>query len=110
MREACFEMLSITNKYAQDFIAACEPVRTFPLPGEGDVFFYLATSDAVYRAQCREEALAGQRDPFIVPSDLSSRRGHWVACVTPNRQTKKAKDRRQPGRRHSALPPWSHLL
>jgi hypothetical protein len=64
VREACFEMLSITNKYAQDFIGACEPVRTFPLPGEGEVLFYLATSDAVYRAQCREEALAGQRDPF----------------------------------------------
>ena len=64
VRSACLEMLSITNKYAQDFIAACEPVSTFPLPAPGEVFFYLLTSDAVYRAQCQEEALAEQRDPF----------------------------------------------
>jgi hypothetical protein len=64
VRKACVEMLSITNEYAQDFIAACERVSTFPLPAEGDVFFYLGTSDGVYRAQCKEGALAGQRDPF----------------------------------------------
>lgn len=64
VREACFEMLAITNKYAKDFIAACKPVSTFPLPGKGDVFFYLVTSDAVYQAQCREDVLAAQRDPF----------------------------------------------
>jgi hypothetical protein len=64
VRSACFEMLSITNKYAQDFIAACKPVSTFPLPGKGEVLFYLATSDAVYQARCREDALVAQRDPF----------------------------------------------
>lgn len=64
VRNACFEMLSITNQYAQDFIAACDPVSTFPLPGKGEVFFYLVTSDAVYQAQCAEDALAEQRDPF----------------------------------------------
>jgi hypothetical protein len=64
VRNACFEMLSITNQYGQDFIAACEPVLSFPLPGEGDVFFYLVASDAVYQARCREDALAEQRDPF----------------------------------------------
>lgn len=64
VRSACLEMLSITNTYAQDFIAACEPVSTFPLPGPGEVFFYLITSDAAYQAQCQEDALAEQRDPF----------------------------------------------
>ena len=64
VRDACFEMLSITNKYAQDFIAACEPVSTFALPREGEVFFYLVTSDAVYQARCLEDALAEQREPF----------------------------------------------
>ena len=34
VRNACVEMLSITNEYAQDFIAACEPVSAFPLPGQ----------------------------------------------------------------------------
>jgi hypothetical protein len=64
VRSACLEMLSITNTYADDFIAACEPVSSFPLPGEGDVFFYLVTADAVYQARCQEEALAEQRHPF----------------------------------------------
>jgi len=64
VRNACFEMLSITNQYATDFLAACEPVSTFPLPAEGDVFFYLVTSDGVYQARCREDALSEQRDPF----------------------------------------------
>ena len=64
VRNACVEMLSITNEYAQDFIAACEPVSAFPLPGQGEVFFYLVTSDGAYHAQCMEDALAEQRDPF----------------------------------------------
>ena len=64
VRNACFEMLSITNQYAQDFIAACKPVSTFALPGNGEVFFYLRTNDAVYQAQCMEDALSEQRDPF----------------------------------------------
>jgi hypothetical protein len=64
VRSACFEMLSITNKYAPEFIAACERVSTFALPGDGEAFFYLIASDGVYQAQCREDALAEQRDPF----------------------------------------------
>jgi hypothetical protein len=64
VRSACFEMLSITNEYAQDFIAACERVSTFPLPGDGEVFFYLVTAVGVYQAQCKEDALTEQRDPF----------------------------------------------
>jgi hypothetical protein len=64
VRSACFEMLSITNEYAPDFIAAGERVSTFPLPGNGEVFFYLVTAIGVYQARCREDALAGQRDPF----------------------------------------------
>ena len=64
VRDACLEMLSITNQHASDFIAACEPVSTFALPGKGEVFFYLITSDAAYQARCREKALAEQRDPF----------------------------------------------
>jgi hypothetical protein len=34
------------------------------LPAEGEIFFYLLTSDAVYQAKCREDALTEQRDPF----------------------------------------------
>ena len=64
VRDACFEMLSLTNKYAQDFIAACQPVSTFALPGVGEVFFYLLTGDGVYQARCLEDALAKQRDAF----------------------------------------------
>jgi hypothetical protein len=64
VRNACREMLSISNEYAHDFIAACQFVSAFPLPAEGDVFFYLLTTGAVYRAKCREDALAEQRDPF----------------------------------------------
>jgi hypothetical protein len=64
VRSACLELLSITNKYAQDFLAACEPVSTFPLPGEGDVFFYLLTGAGVHQARCDQDALAEQRDPF----------------------------------------------
>ena len=64
VRAACLEMLSITNRYAPDFMAACTPVVTFALPGTGDVFFYLLANDAVHLAKCREDALAAQRDPF----------------------------------------------
>jgi hypothetical protein len=64
VRSACLEMLSITNKYAPDFIAACEAVSTFALPGKGEVFFYLITSDGAYQARCIEKVLAEQRDPF----------------------------------------------
>jgi hypothetical protein len=64
VRNACFEMLAITNEYAQAFIAACQQVSNFALPGDGEVFFYLITSDAVYQAQCMEDALSEQRDPF----------------------------------------------
>jgi hypothetical protein len=64
VREACLEMLSITNKYAQDFIAACKPVSTFALPGTGDVFFYLLANGVVHQARCREDRLEAQQDPF----------------------------------------------
>lgn len=64
VRSACLEMLSITNKYAKDFIAACTPVSDFPFPGEDEIFFYLVTSGAVHLARCREDALSAQRDPF----------------------------------------------
>ncbi|HYX82745.1 MAG TPA: hypothetical protein VE714_10160 [Gemmatimonadales bacterium] len=64
VRSACFELLRITNKYAQDFMAACKRVSTFALPGKDAVFFYLVTSDGVYQAECQEDALAKQRDPF----------------------------------------------
>ena len=64
VRSACLEMMSLTNKYARDFIAACTKVSTFPFPGEGEVFFYLVTRAGVYQARCREEALVQQRDPF----------------------------------------------
>ena len=64
VRSACLEMMSLTNKYAQDFIAACTRVSTFPFPGEGEVFFYLVTGEGVYQARCREDALEEQRDPF----------------------------------------------
>jgi len=64
VREAGFEMLSITNRYAQEFISACTPVSTFGLPGTGDVFFYLLANGAVHRTKCREDALAAQSDPF----------------------------------------------
>ena len=67
-------MLSITNEYARDFIAACERVSTFPLPGDGEVFFYLVTSDAVYQAKCMEDALAEQRSLLRALQQLS--RGH----------------------------------
>lgn len=64
VRSACLEMLSLTNKYAKDFLAACERLSTFPLPDTGEVFFYLITADGVYRARGREDALVAQRDPF----------------------------------------------
>lgn len=64
VREACLEMLQITNKYATDFLAASKQVSTFPLPGTGEVFFYLLVGDAVHLAKSREDALAAQRDPF----------------------------------------------
>ena len=64
VRSACFEMLSITNEYAADYIAACERVSAFPLPGNGEVFFYLVTAIGVYQARCQEDALVEQRDPF----------------------------------------------
>jgi hypothetical protein len=64
VRDACVEMLSITNRYAPDFIAACQRASSFPLPNDGEVLFYLATSDGVYLARCNQDALAEQRDPF----------------------------------------------
>lgn len=64
VRTACLEMMSLTNKYAHDFIAACNRVSAFPFPAEGEVFFYLVTGEGVYQARCREDALEAQRDPF----------------------------------------------
>jgi hypothetical protein len=64
VRAASFEMLSITNRYAQAFISACTAVSTFALPGTGDVVFYLLANGAVHQAKCREKALAAQSDPF----------------------------------------------
>lgn len=64
VRTACLEMMSLTNKYAQDFLAACKRVSSFAFPSEGEVFFYLVTGDGVDQARCRKDALAAQRDPF----------------------------------------------
>lgn len=64
VRAACLEMLQITNRYAPDFLAVCKQVSTFPLPGAGEVFFYLLVDGAVHMATSREDALAAQRDPF----------------------------------------------
>jgi hypothetical protein len=63
VRDACLEMFAITNRYAPDFLAACTAVSGFPLPGAGEVFFYLL-ADRVYQAKCREDVLAAQQDPF----------------------------------------------
>ena len=52
------------KEYAQDFLAACERVSSFALPGDGEIFFYLITNDGVCQARCMEDALAEQRDPF----------------------------------------------
>lgn len=64
VRTSCVEMMTITNKYAADFMAASKPVSSFAYPGNGDVFFYLVTGNGAYQARCREDALAEQRDPF----------------------------------------------
>ena len=64
VRTACVEMMSITNKYAAAFMAACKPVSSFAYPGNREVFFYLVTDKGVYQARCRQSALAEQRDPF----------------------------------------------
>ena len=64
VREACLEMLSLTNKYAQDFIAACQLVSTFAFPREGEVFFYLVTNEGVYQGRGPKQALAAQQHPF----------------------------------------------
>lgn len=64
VRSACLELLSLTNKYAHDFLAACKRVSNFAFPAEGEVFFYLVTGKGVYQARCRKDALAEQRDPF----------------------------------------------
>ena len=64
VRAACLEMFSITNRYAQDFISACQPVTTYPFPRKGQVFFYLVTDDAVYQGKGPEQALAAQQHPF----------------------------------------------
>ena len=64
VRTACLEMLSLTNKYAQDFIGACQRVSTFAFPRKGEVFFYLVTNDGVYQGRGPEQALAAQQHPF----------------------------------------------
>ena len=101
MRSACFEMLSITNEYARDFIAACERVSTFPLPGDGEVFFYLVTSDAVYQAKCMEDALAEQRDPFSALFNNC----HAVMSES-GRSNNTGKDRRRNRARSGTSRPW----
>lgn len=65
VRSACFDMLAITNEYARDFIGACERADpTLPLPGPGQVFFFLLTPDGVYRGEGPELELVEQRHPF----------------------------------------------
>ena len=67
VRAACLEMLSWTNQYANEFLAAGQPAREYPLPGVGRVFFYLLSTHGVYLAKCSEARLTSDRDPF---SDL----------------------------------------
>lgn len=78
VRRACTELLAMTNQYAQDFIAACRPTSVHPLPGSREVFFHLLTTQGVYSARCREEALIRQQDPF---SALFSHCHHVIAAL-----------------------------
>lgn len=64
VRGACLQALAFTNKYAEDYIRACTPSPTHPLPGSGRVFFYLLTGSGVHRAECNATDLAQRHDPF----------------------------------------------
>ena len=64
VRGACFEMLSLTNKYATDFINACEKASECPLPVNGSVHFHLLTIQGTYTARCSERRLAKEQDPL----------------------------------------------
>jgi hypothetical protein len=86
VRDACLELFSLTNEYAHDFIAACTPVSTFALPGKGDVFFSLITSDGAYQARCREATLAAQRDPFSALFDNCHAVMSEVRTIEENRE------------------------
>lgn len=64
VRSASAEMLAITNEYAADYLGLCQATSTYPLPGDGAVLFYLLTPAGVYQAQCIEDELVQEADPF----------------------------------------------
>lgn len=64
VRNACAQMLSWTNGYAQEFMNASQSASEYPLPKNGAVFFYLLTTGGVYLARCSEAKLSARQDPF----------------------------------------------
>ncbi|MGH7468573.1 MAG: hypothetical protein ACRENP_11485 [Longimicrobiales bacterium] len=64
VRSAGAETLALTNQCADDFIAACVATSTYPLPDDGQVFFYLLTAQGAYQARCAEADLEERVDPF----------------------------------------------
>jgi hypothetical protein len=60
------------------------------MPGEGEVFFYLVTSSGVYQAQCMEDALAEQRDPFSALFNNCHAVMSKVRKIAQNRNTSNA--------------------
>lgn len=64
VRNACLEMLGIVNEVADDFLRASYPVSDFPMPADGEVFFYLLTIHGVYHQRAEETELKERRHPF----------------------------------------------
>ena len=88
VRGACQELLDWTNQYASDFIAASGPAGAFPLPGNGEVLFYLLSTSGVHLARCSGEKLAAQEDPF---SNL------FAACHSVLTEAREATGRHEKG-------------
>lgn len=90
VRAASAAMLGMANEFAAEFLAACTSAAEFPVPGAGDVFFWLLAPDGVHHARGKQSDLAERRHAF------SALFGHCHAVLGAVREVEESGKRRRP--------------
>ena len=50
--------------FAEQFVSSCEPAQAYPVPGAGQIHFWLLTAGGVMHRHCSESDLVDEQDPM----------------------------------------------
>lgn len=62
--KAVFDVAMLMLAFAERFVASCEHATAYPVPGAGQIHFWLLTASGVLHRHCSESDLVDERDPM----------------------------------------------